>query len=229
MSLRTPARPVIAALALALPLGLAACGSGDEENSAASSTVKTTSAKASTSAAPTSSEKPSEDKPEEQEEKKEEDKKEETKEPEQPQQAPQTLVNPFEGQPQAPAEGFAPIEGGQDDPAVKEAITGLVNGLYAQQTIGDFGRYMLDSTCQRVLAQQPPVPMTELDQFNNVPITQMTPEWGKFGLESVSDVSANGDEASATVTTRNPNGIESATMIFANEGGRWKMCSPVQP
>ncbi len=221
MSLRTPAKKTIAALALVLPLTLAACGSGDdEEATSTSSSVKTSATSTSqepTSEAPTSEEKPeeptTEEKPAESED----------------QAAPETLANPFaEGANPLQAAPLSPVEGGQPgDQAVTEQLTQLVGGLYEQQDVRSFTRYVPDHACKALLdSQQEDLRAIDYNQIPNAPMTQFFGEaWNQTGLQSLSDVQVNGDSASANVVVNTPEGQDSSVMRFQKENGQWTFCN----
>lgn len=230
----------IAALALVLPLTLAACGNDEEADNAAtgSTTAKTTATSKvapSESAAP-SSEAPSAEKP-----------KEESAAPEEgdnAEAAPSTLVNPFEDGAAAEATTFAPGDGDAGDDATKETITNLINGTYKQQDVRSLAQYTRDNTCARVVnenqqvgpnGEQLSLANLDLSQFDNLPADQkailepynqqIRDNFSKTTTD-IQDVRVNGNTASATVTVNSPAGSETNTMVFENEGGAWKFCNP---
>ncbi|WP_293768793.1 hypothetical protein [uncultured Corynebacterium sp.] len=251
MSLRTPAQKTIAALALVLPLTLAACGSdGKEDTAAASSVAATASASANSSAAGSeASAAPSSEASEA--------------------PAPESSAAPAEGNAETPAaaEGadvaaapvnpvqaidvptFQPLPSGNDDPAVHEQLQNLVSGMYSETRYKASVEYALNNSCEAIAAPlreeinkaggqaggwaQIPDDMT-YQQVYDLMAQQAKLEGkevpaypGMPTFESISDVKVDGNNASATINVKNPDGsAEGNTMIFANENGAWKMCSP---
>lgn len=240
----------IAALALVLPLTLAACGNDEEDNAATGSTTAKTTASSkeapSESAAP-SSEAPSSEKPKEESAAPEKDKKPaegDNAEDVNAEAAPSTLVNSFEDGAAAEATTFAPGDGDAGDDATKETITNLINGTYKQQDVRSLAQYTRDNTCARVVnenqqvgpnGEQLSLANLDLSQFDNLPADQkailepynqqIRDNFSKTTTD-IQDVRVNGNTASATVTVNSPAGSETNTMVFENEGGAWKFCNP---
>lgn len=236
----------IAALALVLPLTLAACGNDEEADNAAtgSTTAKTTatSKEAPSESAAPSSEAPSAEKPKEESAAPEEDNK--PAEGDNAEAAPSTLVNPFEDGAAAEATTFAPGDGDAGDDATKETITNLINGTYKQQDVRSLAQYTRDNTCARVVnenqqvgpnGEQLSLANLDLSQFDNLPADQkailepynqqIRDNFSKTTTD-IQDVRVNGNTASANVTVNSPAGSETNTMVFENEGGAWKFCNP---
>lgn len=133
------------------------------------------------------------------------------------------LVNPFENGDIEVVEP-APVEGGQEaNPQDREAIAGLVNGIYEQETMHGFLSYMPNHTCQRVLDQAEGGEFS-LQGVPDMPMNQM-PGWSETHVSDISDIRVNGDQASAVVTVQTSEGPDSATQRFQREGGGWTFCN----
>ncbi|KAA8725412.1 hypothetical protein [Corynebacterium phocae] len=228
MSFRTPARKSVIALALTLPLALAACGNSDDAEDAPL-TSTTTAVKSSTK----SSEKAPETTETTTKKEEESSKKEEPAPPApapaeqeaQPDVPAETLANPVEnGLP--PVAPQPPVDGGQPAPQeVVDQLHGLVRGIYAQNSLRSFTGYIPQHTCQSILANQPPeLANLDLNQIPDIPMTQMVPGWGENNLLGLDNVLLKGDEASALVTVKTPEGEDSSTMRFRKENGTWTFC-----
>ena len=243
MSFLTPAKKSLIAVALVAPLSLAACGSDDENaGDTASSAAKTT-----TTTQP--KEKTSEKKTEEKtsEEKKEgegEENKGDAAKPEgeNPEDANQAMANPFE-EGADPFQNIPKVEPVQGEAASQEdidGINGLVRGMYEQQTMRAFVKYLPEHTCAAIrndpnsgldqvdYNQVPDVPMNQLKDMMAAAgqdTSQMDGfDWSKTGVESINDVVVNGEHASATVNVNTSQGMDSSTMRFKRENGNWTFC-----
>lgn len=251
MSFLTPAKKSLIAVALVAPLTLTACGDkGEEVADAASSAVKTTT----TTKAKEGETSEDKDKKEGEEKKEGEDKDKKEGEnqdpkPEGEEEAPaeegadQTLANPFENgvDPFQSMPKVEPIQGQAASQEDIDGINGLVRGMYDQQTMRSFVKYLPDHTCEAV-RNDPNSGLSELDynQIPDVPMNQLKDmmaaagqdtsqmdgfDWSKTGVESINDVVVNGDDASATVNVNTSQGTDSSTMRFKRENGNWTFCN----
>lgn len=241
MSFLTPAKKSLIAVALVAPLSLAACGSDDENaGDTASSAAKTTTT---TKSKEKTSEKKTEEKTSEEKKDGEENKDEAAKpEGENPEAANQTLANPFE-EGADPFQNMPKVEPVQGEAASQEDIDGintLVRGMYEQQTMRSFVKYLPEHTCAAIrndpnsgldqvdYNQVPDVPMNQLKDMMAAAgqdTSQMDGfDWSKTGVESINDVVVNGDDASATVNVNTSQGMDSSTMRFKRENGNWTFC-----
>ncbi|MCG7230227.1 hypothetical protein [Corynebacterium minutissimum] len=255
MSFLTPAKKSLIAVALVAPLTLTACGDkGEDVADAASSAVKTTTT-TKAKEGETSEEKDAEDKDkkegEDQDKKEGEEKKEgegqdpkpEGEEAPAEEGADQTLANPFENgvDPFQSMPKVEPIQGQQASQEDIDGINGLVRGMYDQQTMRSFVKYLPDHTCEAV-RNDPNSGLSELDynQIPDVPMNQLKDmvaasgadtsqmegfDWGQTGVESINDVVVDGDSASATVNVNTSKGLDSSTMRFKRENGNWTFCN----
>ena len=247
MSFLTPAKKSLIAVAIVAPLSLAACGSDDENagdtGSSAAKTTTTTKSQEKTSEKETE-EKTSEEKKEGDDKKDGEENKDDAAEPEgeNSEGANQTLANPFEDGAD-PFQNMPKVEPVQGEAASQEdidGINGLVRGMYEQQTMRAFVKYLPEHTCSAIRND----PNSGLDQvdYNQVPDVPMNRlkdmmaaagqetsqmdgfDWSKTGVESINDVVVNGDDASATVNVNTSQGMDSSTMRFKRENGNWTFC-----
>lgn len=240
MSLNTPVKKSIIAMAMVLPLSLAACGNDDEE--AENNQTTSSSAESSSSSATSSSKESSSSKPAEEDENDDEGN---DQEPE-PQgdeaaagagagaagaaggaagaDAMAQAQNPLgEGaQPQPPVEG-----GHAASPEDAAAIDGLVNGIYDSTNFRQFVTYIPDNTCQKVLQEQGgELNAADFNQIPEIPMAEVAgPEWNTVGVQSIDDLQVNGDQASAVVNVETGEGIDSSMMRFQRENGKWTFCA----
>lgn len=244
MSFLTPAKKSLIAVALVAPLSLAACGSDDENaGDTASSAAKTTTT---TKSKEKTSEKKTEEKTSEEKKEGEENKDGESAAPkpegENPEGGDQAVANPFENGVD-PFQSMPKVEPVQGEAASQEdidGINGLVRGMYEQQTMRSFVKYLPEHTCAAVrndpnsgldqvdYNQVPDVPMNQLKDMMAAAgqdTSQMEGfDWSKTGVESINDVVVNGDDASATVNVNTSKGMDSSTMRFKRENGNWTFC-----
>ena len=244
MSFLTPAKKSLIAVALVAPLSLAACGSDDENaGDTASSAAKTTTT---TKSKEKTSEKKTEEKTSGEKKEGEENKDGESAAPkpegENPEGGNQAVANPFE-EGADPFQNMPKVEPVQGEAASQEDIDGintLVRGMYEQQTMRSFVKYLPEHTCAAVrndpnsgldqvdYNQVPDVPMNQLKDMMAAAgqdTSQMEGfDWSKTGVESINDVVVNGDDASATVNVNTSQGMDSSTMRFKRENGNWTFC-----
>lgn len=231
MTLSLTLKKSLAFAVLATPLTLIACGSNGDDTEAAAAKPSTV-----TSEATPSSEAPKEETTEASSEK-ETTKKEEAKDPKESEAkaaagdgaaennaaGSDTLVNPFENGDIEVAEP-APVDGAQPaNEGDSQAITGLVKGLYEQETMHSFLRYIPDHTCQRVMDQNGGGEFS-LDGVPDMPMNQMA-GWSETHVSDISDIKVNGDQASAVVTVQTAEGPDTATQRYQREGGQWTFCN----
>ena len=239
MSFLTPAKKSLIAVALVAPLSLAACGSDDENaGDTASSAAKTTTT---TKSKEKTSEKKTEEK-KEGEENKDGESAAPKPEGENPEGGEQAVANPFE-EGADPFQNMPKVEPVQGEAASQEDIDGintLVRGMYEQQTMRSFVKYLPEHTCAAVrndpnsgldqvdYNQVPDVPMNQLKDMMAAAgqdTSQMEGfDWSKTGVESINDVVVSGDDASATVNVNTSQGMDSSTMRFKRENGNWTFC-----
>ena len=246
MSFLTPAKKSLIAVALVAPLTLTACGDkGEEVADAASSAVKTTTT-TKAKEGETSEDKDAEKKEGEEKDKKEgegQDPKPEGEKAPAEEGADQTLANPFENgvDPFQSMPKVDPIQGQAASQEDIDGINGLVRGMYDQQTMRSFVKYLPDHTCEAV-RNDPNSGLSELDynQIPDVPMNQLKDmmaasgadtsqmegfDWTQTGVESINDVVVDGDSASATVNVNTSKGLDSSTMRFKRENGNWTFCN----
>lgn len=147
--------------------------------------------------------------------------------------APETLAPKAESQPelnplpQVPApEVLAPVEGEPASAEDAEAIAGLVQSVTWAPTLRAFMSNFMDNTCRRVIDQAGGAQGVDLSQVPEIPLEQI-PQYQetRSTVDAVEDITVNGDEASAWVTTTSQGNTQSGTMKFLREDGRWKMCN----
>lgn len=246
MSFLAPAKKSLIAVALVAPLTLTACGDkGEEVADAASSAVKTTTT-TKAKEGETSEDKDAEKKEGEEKDKKEgegQDPKPEGEKAPAEEGADQTLANPFENgvDPFQSMPKVEPIQGQAASQEDIDGINGLVRGMYDQQTMRSFVKYLPDHTCEAV-RNDPNSGLSELDynQIPDVPMNQLKDmmaasgadtsqmegfDWTQTGVESINDVVVDGDSASATVNVNTSKGLDSSTMRFKRENGNWTFCN----
>lgn len=244
MSLFTPSKMSVAALALVVPLTLTACGSDEEDSTEAAPSTETATKEAPSSKAKDEdkdkdAEKSSEVKDKDKDKDKDAEKSAQGKERSAANQdggngggdqaaAAESLVDPFEGgDPLQGQADIAPVESGQAaDGAVSGEINGLVRGLYDQQDMRSFMRYMPDHTCQRVLDAQPELRNADYSQIPQVSMDEASNgQWKNTFVQDIRDIQVKDNTASATVEVATPQGPDTTTMRFANEGGNWTFCN----
>lgn len=241
MSLFTPSKMSVAALALVVPLTLTACGSDEEDSTEAAPSTETATKEApSSKAKDEDKDKDAEKSSEAKDKDKDAEKSAQGKERSASHQdgsnadggdqaaAAESLVDPFEGgDPLQGQADIAPVEGGQAaDDAVSGEINGLVRGLYDQQDMRSFMRYMPDHTCQRVLDAQPELRNADYSQIPQVSMDEASNgQWKNTFVQDIRDIQVKDNTASATVEVATPQGPDTTTMRFANEGGNWTFCN----
>lgn len=228
MTTTHPFRTIACAAFVATPLALVACGSGDDasEQTASASTVTsraTASASSSTSETATAAA----------------DGESQAAEPGAAAGgaaagaggsaadggAAPTLENPFENGDIQVAQPD-PVQGRPATDAESAAISGLVNGLYEQQTLHAFIDYVPSHTCAAALEAQGGAEAFSLEGVPDMPMNQM-PGFAETRVSGVTNqtVTDTGDRASADVTVQTTEGPSTSTMVFQHEGGEWKFCS----
>lgn len=228
MTLSLTLKKSLAFAALATPLTLVACGSNGDDTEAAAAKPSTVTSEA--------SKKETTEASSEKETTEETTKKDEAKDPKESEAkaaagdgaaennaaGSDALVNPFENGDIEVAEP-APVEGAQPaNEADSQAISGLVKGLYEQETMHSFLRYIPDHTCQRVMDQNGGGDFS-LDGVPDMPMNQMA-GWSETHVSDISDIKVNGDQASAVVTVQTAEGPDTATQRYQREGGQWTFC-----
>lgn len=130
---------------------------------------------------------------------------------------------------QAPVRAAAPA-----DDADVAAIRDLVGGAYEQTTLRGWVSYVPNHSCQALLddvnAQvQAQYGTTDALDFSVIPETPLTevPQYTQAQptLQSVDNVAVDGAQASADVTVNSGGQTDTSTMRFLQEGDRWTFCS----
>lgn len=234
LSLNTPVKKSIIAMAMVLPLSLAACGNDDEE--AENNQTTSSSAESSSSSATSSSKESSSSKSAEEDENDDEGNDQEP-EPQGDEAAAGAGAGGAAGagamaQAQNPlgegAQPQPPVEGGHAaSPEDAAAIDGLVNGIYDSTNFRQFVTYIPDNTCQKVLQEQGgELNAADFNQIPEIPMAEVAgPEWNTVGVQSIDDLQVNGDQASAVVNVETGEGIDSSMMRFQRENGKWTFCA----
>lgn len=237
LSLNTPVKKSIIAMAMVLPLSLAACGNDDEE--AENKQTTSSSAESSSSSATSSSKESSSSKSAEEDENDDEGNDQEP-EPQGDEAAAGAGAGAAGGaagadamaQAQNPlgegAQPQPPVEGGHAaSPEDAAAIDGLVNGIYDSTNFRQFVTYIPDNTCQKVLQEQGgELNAADFNQIPEIPMAEVAgPEWNTVGVQSIDDLQVNGDQASAVVNVETGEGIDSSMMRFQRENGKWTFCA----
>ena len=234
LSLNTPVKKSIIAMAMVLPLSLAACGNDDEE--AENNQTTSSSAESSSSSATSSSKESSSSKSAEEDENDDEGNDQEP-EPQGDEAAAGAGAGGAAGagamaQAQNPlgegAQPQPPVEGGHAaSPEDAAAIDGLVNGIYDSTNFRQFVTYIPDNTCQKVLQEQgSELNAADFNQIPEIPMAEVAgPEWNTVGVQSIDDLQVNGDQASAVVNVETGEGIDSSMMRFQRENGKWTFCA----
>ncbi|MDR7329697.1 Rv0361 family membrane protein [Corynebacterium guangdongense] len=236
------AQKVFAALAIAAPLMLVACGS-NEADSDSSSTAAAGSASAVTStSAPEAAPEESAAGPEDGDNGTEDEEALASATPKSGKGtvvptvpnaqganagAQQTLANPFEEGEQLEGVVQEPVAGGV--PASQEdadAINGLVRGIYEQSTLNSLVQYVPNNTCEAVLAQSDLDPNHNTQGVPDMPLDQIPQfQQAQPSVDAVENLSVAGDRASADVTVTSGGQTDTSVMRFLREDGRWKFCS----
>lgn len=243
MTLYPLARKACAALVVAAPLTLVACGAGDVDESAQASAEK------STVTSTTDAEESENPETEERSEDAEEDAPAPapapaSTEPEIERTAGDndpvaaeaagaelaaSLDENTEVRTQAPVRAGAPADG-----ADVAAINDLVGGAYEQTTLRGWVSYIPNNSCQALLddvnAQvQAQYGTTDALDFSVIPETPLSevPQYteAQATLQSVDNVAVDGAQASADVTVNSGGQTDTSTMRFLREGDRWTFCS----
>lgn len=234
LSLNTPVKKSIIAMAMVLPLSLAACGNDDEEaenNQTTSSSAESSSSSATSSSKESSSSKSAE------EDENDDERNDQEPEPQGDEAAAGAGAGGAAGadamaQAQNPlgegAQPQPPVEGGHAaSPEDAAAIDGLVNGIYDSTNFRQFVTYIPDNTCQKVLQEQGgELNAADFNQIPEIPMAEVAgPEWNTVGVQSIDDLQVNGDQASAVVNVETGEGIDSSMMRFQRENGKWTFCA----
>lgn len=241
--LKTPAKKAIAAVTLALPLALVACGSDNADSSDASTTL--TSESTTTSTEETTEETTEESEETEDDNADEENPDEGNDDPDSPDTqaaaaAPRDGGAPeIQPLPEGALEGVEqqPLEGGNPAPeADVAAIRGLVEGFHAPITadnVQERSVFVVENTCQSVL-QRSGADAYSADMLRGMQITpeekRLLEQSGFFSnqptvsVDSIDNVVVDGGRASATVSVTSNGQSDTSTMRFLHEDGRWKMC-----
>ncbi len=235
MSLSVTAKKTLAAIVLAAPLMLAACGSDTETTAEETTTTAETTTEA-TVAEETSSEGAPEDEGADAEGA-EGAEGEGTASAGAAGRSGGTTVSPDTNPAAALDEAFAdnqitfaqlpPVEtGGPANEADAAEIEGLVRGMYDTTTLHEFMNYLPANTCSTVLEAQGGAEVYSLEGVPNMPLNQI-PQYvdAQPRIDSVHDVRVDGEIASATVVAVSADQNETSTQRFQREDGAWKFCN----
>jgi len=227
LSFPRPMKLSTAALALVAPLALVACSSGESEDEAAATTSAVTSTVEATSEEETTSEEATSEETTTSEaaETTEADTQAQAARQEPAAQDGGAAADAAAGNPLG-TEELQPVEGGQAaDEATSGQISALVNGWYEVPDMRAYMRYIPDNTCSQVLAENPDVNNVDYNMFPQIPMSQVSTNWNAAGVQSIDDLTVNGNDASATVTVNTGEGVDTSVMRFKNEGGSWLFCN----
>lgn len=120
-----------------------------------------------------------------------------------------------------------PVQGGTAaSEADRAEIDGLVRGIYEVGTFHQFLRYIPENTCNEVVAAQGGTAAMDLAGIPDQPLA----EWDYYAtaqphIAAVDDVRVEGDRASAVVTAVSAGQSETRTQRYLREDGRWKFCN----
>lgn len=152
--------------------------------------------------------------------------------------------------PFANAQDIKPIENGKEaNDGDKKAIEQLVRGQHEIDNVKEYFGYMPAHACaavregesadfQQYLNYVDSLPNQSFAEYansmrqqgrDNTQINQFANQLEAIPtstkVESVNDVVVNGDDASATVSVSNSEGIDTSTVRFRRENGNWTFCS----
>lgn len=231
MTLSLPSKKTAAALALVIPLTLAACsdeGSGETETTTSSATSEETTSE-DTSAEETTSEEESEDPDAEDADDAEEDAGEEPDTAAMAQGEPNAAANPQDpaGAEDMEFEDADPVDGEPAGEQDIQEINGLLNGMYEVNTFQEMVSYLPDNSCRAIVEEQGGAQAFDTSGMPDIPLDRLPnydPETNY--IESVEDVRVqDGERASATVTVHTGNGPDTAVQRFQKEEGNWTFCN----
>ena len=120
-----------------------------------------------------------------------------------------------------------PVTGGAEaGEADRAEIEALVRGLYETETLHEFLSYLPENTCREV-AGAPGAP--DQPDFSELPDTPLAELPGYLEarpyVESVTDLRVDGDVASASVTAVSDGQENTATQRYLREDGAWTFCN----
>lgn len=131
-------------------------------------------------------------------------------------------------QPIQPAQGpVDPVQGRPGTPQEIAGITEMLRRPEQQTTMHGYMNNMVDSLCTELIEQNGGHQAFSFNEIPDLPLNQI-PEYNatRTTLTGVENVTVDGENASANVTTSKGSGeSETMTMRFRNEGGAWKLCS----
>lgn len=219
MSIRISAKKVAIAAIMVAPLTLAACGSDDEDTTASSTTTQTsTMPSSSTKSAATTTTETTDETSEET------STVEVTTESttEAPAETPPTpAAAPVE--PVITYQELAPVEGQVANPEDAAAIESLIRGSLAPTTVRAMLQYVPQNTCNRVIDAAGGPAAMDFSTIPDLPLNQI-PGASAGTIDSISDITVQGDTASAWVVASANGKTDSGTQRFLREDGRWKFC-----
>lgn len=219
MSIRISAKKVAIAAIMVAPLTLAACGSDDEDTTASSTTTQTsTMPSSSTKSAATTTTETTDETSEET------STVEVTTESttEAPAETPPTpAAAPVE--PVITYQELAPVEGQVANPEDAAAIESLIRGSLAPTTVRAMLQYVPQNTCNRVIDAAGGPAAMDFSTIPDLPLNQI-PGASAGTIDSISDITVQGDTASAWVVASANGQTDSGTQRFLREDGRWKFC-----
>lgn len=126
-----------------------------------------------------------------------------------------------QGVEQDPVEGGAPAS-----QADQEEISNLVNGIYTQTTLKGMVEYIPNNMCADVLAASNWDPSMNNQGIPDMPLDQI-PQYQQAqpSVDAIENLNVAGNQASADVTVTSAGETDTSVMRFAHEDGQWKFCS----
>lgn len=120
-----------------------------------------------------------------------------------------------------------PVTGGAEaGEADRAEIEALVRGLYETETLHEFLSYLPENTCREV-TDAPGAP--DQPDFSGLPDTPLADLPGYLearpSVASVTDLRVDGDVASASVTAVSDGQQNTATQRYLREDGAWTFCN----
>lgn len=213
MSIRISAKRAAIVAIMVAPLTLAACGSDDEGATASSTTTQNSTTKSgTTTTSETTDEAP------------EESTGEATSEA--PTDIPAEAPSAQAAAPNEPVityQELAPVEGTAANPEDVAAIESLIRGPLEATTLRSMLEYVPVNTCNRVIEAAGGAAAMDFSTIPDMPLSQI-PGASAGTVDSISDITVQGDTASAWVVASADGQTDSGTQRFLREDGRWKFC-----
>ena len=116
-----------------------------------------------------------------------------------------------------------PVQGQPASDADAAAITSLVTNINNETTLRGYIAYVPNHTCSRVIEANGGQAALDFSVIPDAPLSTI-PEAADSHVDGVSDIVINGNTASATVTATSNGQTTTGTQRFLNEGGNWLFC-----